>query len=637
MIVVQQEGVNSCIWPCSDSSPYYYTTDQTCKSSCSDPYLGTKEDYGTTCSLSLSASDQKQISNIVTVTSTVNTISTVSLATASIASASNPAAVTGSTMVKVLAYTRYLNITHSARLEATFVGLQTSTGVFDSKQIQLGSSTKSKFKEHTAPTMFEKYNVSPTFLIGFWAGLISLLILATVALFVMIIDKRIIKLENKKLLKRASRKLKDTFQNYLITQFYDSYGDVMLFAGLEFRSSKFSSNLSILSFIAAMAMTIIGLVMLYIHIRILKKYQEVRREEEQSNAKTSNKLKKFTDEYSGVKTLFNDFKDNSFIHQAFLLFFVIRSILIGIILTAFVEYPLVQISLFTTTSILMLGYVITVKPFKEVLDFIQQIAFELVILAVNASMLTMAILDLKHEGSTRRRYYVGETVIQANLVSQFLPTIFLVLKCIAFVKELYEKLKERRRAKVGILTSTSSPLAVEPIAESRNKILDYKLSSRSAKLYPFSHKVAKISTKNESRDFKFDDESAIKHKQSVLEIHTKKTFMKDLEKDDFLDSPSENRVLEKTVAKYSDWLLSPPAAYNNSDNLSHSPINQLQISHSLNAPELMQSNIAKRNLLNLRRNKLPINTLSGEISEDSSPLRAGRLQNTLSKLTGDKQ
>ena len=204
---------------------------------------------------------------------------------------------------------------------------------------------------------------------------------------------KVSRMTGKKIPKMICQRLKDVSQNYLLAQFYDSYGDIMIFAGLEFRTASWTSTLSVLSFFVAIIYILLGAVMLYVHVKLLKRYQELKREGNIDDNKSYHKLEQFKTRHKGFKTLFSDFKDVSFAHQAFLLFFILRSVVAGITLAFLFKYPLAQIIIFNLSSVILLAYIIILKPFEKGVDFIQQITFEIAIFIVNISLLVAAVLD----------------------------------------------------------------------------------------------------------------------------------------------------------------------------------------------------------------------------------------------------
>ena len=79
---------------------------------------------------------------------------------------------------------------------------------------------------------------------------------------------------------------------------------------------------SVVSLLIAIAFLGIIISVLVAHARFLRRYQQIKKELTKSSENGLAKLDQFRDHHQGVKTLFEAFKDTSFTHQAFLLFFI---------------------------------------------------------------------------------------------------------------------------------------------------------------------------------------------------------------------------------------------------------------------------------------------------------------------------
>ena len=98
---MEQQGSISCVWPCQDNSaPYYYFTDHTCKSFAPDPYQALKNQYGTSCELVLSESQEKEVKTVVSINNAGAVLNTISTSAAAIISPESTAVVTGVTLVQ---------------------------------------------------------------------------------------------------------------------------------------------------------------------------------------------------------------------------------------------------------------------------------------------------------------------------------------------------------------------------------------------------------------------------------------------------------------------------------------------------------------------------------------------------------
>ena len=146
----------------------------------------------------------------------------------------------------------------------------------------------------------------------------------------------------------------------------------------------------------------------------------------------------------------------------------------GITLTFLFSHPLAQIIIFNLSSVILLAYIIIMRPFKDGLDLIQQITFEIAILVVNIALLVVAVSDTQTESHLKLKSDVGEIIIKTNIIANYLPTGFLMIKLVLTVQEMYEKIKERRRAKITsplTLSGAAATVRKIPVGINKNMIL----------------------------------------------------------------------------------------------------------------------------------------------------------------------
>mmetsp|Transcript_41530 Transcript_41530/g.36885 ORF Transcript_41530/g.36885 Transcript_41530/m.36885 type:complete len:86 (-) Transcript_41530:1387-1644(-) len=84
---------------------------------------------------------------------------------------------------------------------------------------------------------------------------------------------------------------------------------------------------------------------------------------------------------------------DSYWTQLYMLAFFARILLYNGLIGGLEDYPLVQAISITTLSVLMLGYVLIVRPFKTELNFYEIVTYELLVLVVNVCVLVLAIYD----------------------------------------------------------------------------------------------------------------------------------------------------------------------------------------------------------------------------------------------------
>ena len=361
--------------------------------------------------------------------------------------ASNPTVITATCVAEIIDYTRYMRISHSRRLEGVFAGYKQPPGVINTKQLALSSKVQSKVSQGVPPAVFERYQVSPTFLVGFWVGFVSLLIISVIVLVLMALNCQVSKLNKTSKLRTIFVKVKEGAQNYLLQQFYASYGDIVLFGGLQFNSPKLNAGLSIFSLILTVVFIIIGITVLVKHIALLLKYQKIKKEANKTVNK-SKELEDFKASIGGYKTFFEDFKDSNLNYQSFLLYFILRSIIHSLCLVTLYDHPIAQSVIFIITSVLLFAYVIIMRPFEKPLGNIQQICFEILILFVNITLFVMAVTDHQEGDHKDVIENVGEIIIACNVIAKLIPIIFIAVDVIKILWKEYKEMKSKRKVNV---------------------------------------------------------------------------------------------------------------------------------------------------------------------------------------------
>ena len=220
-----------------------------------------------------------------------------------------------------------------------------------------------------------------------------------------------------------------------------------MYSMLQFRSAQLKKPASVLSLLIAVIFLVGSIFMLVAHVRFLRRYQQIKRGLTNSNEKTSTKpdekvlteLDKFRARYEGVKALFDDFKDTSFIHQAYLLFFVIRSVIVALCLSLLCEHPLAEALIFLITSVMLLAYVIVFRPFKNLLENLQQIVFEGVLFVANGCLLIIATLDKESGNHIHEKHKAAEVILFMNVIAHYTPLTYIAIKVLLLARDNINK------------------------------------------------------------------------------------------------------------------------------------------------------------------------------------------------------
>jgi len=370
-------------------------------------------------------------------------------------SSGSPTGVAAALSGKVFSNIKYLNITYSQELREALENWDSNT-ISLGFSIDLPDSMKSNISNDTLPYMFAYYDVSSDFLENFWQNFIMLLILVFIYTFIRLLLFLALKYQRKYFSPAFFNTLRVMAQNFICTQLYGIYGDLILYSCLEWRGFSFTRGLSGLSFAISSLLLIIMIIGFVFHAYLLIKYQRIKKVSEQS--KNDKILEKFEKENEGTKVLFRDFKDETIYQQSFLLFFTGKDLLISIILTTLFDHPLLQSTLLVGLNLAMIYYLLGQKPFRSIMDGGQQLFYEVMAFVVHSSVLIMAIFDEKESSTVfDTRIILGKAIIMINICFNYITLVFILVKLISEGYEAFQAFKVKRALKKKQLLSTKRP------------------------------------------------------------------------------------------------------------------------------------------------------------------------------------
>jgi len=193
-----------------------------------------------------------------------------------------------------------------------------------------------------------------------------------------------------------------------------------------------------------------------LHSMVLWKYQKTKRLVAETPEK-QDLLSQFVSDQKGNQVLFNEYKDYSFIRQSFLLMLTARDLLFSLLLATMFEHPLMEVCFILCLNIAMVVYLIVKPPFKSVFDAAQQLFYEVVALAVNVSVLIMAIMDQIGSTGTDLRISIGKFIIIVNFVFNFGSLAFMLVKVSESIRDIYQIYKEKQNRKTNLVKIKSLP------------------------------------------------------------------------------------------------------------------------------------------------------------------------------------
>jgi len=223
-------------------------------------------------------------------------------------------------------------------------------------------------------------------------------------------------------------------------------GDVAFFSSFEFEKANFENALSVVSFVTCVMMNFLSIFVFYKLIQVNANLQKSRKAS-RTVRNQAGFLRDAESKWESCKVFFDAYKNKKFSQQGFMIFFLIRVVSFYLIIAYFSAYPFFQIIMITVISLLILTYLIIFRPFKSLLNNINQIVFELIIFAFNVCVLILAELDASDSGHYLLRKKLETIMLDINLVAGFVSTGFVLLKTIVIMRDIYKDWKLKKEAK----------------------------------------------------------------------------------------------------------------------------------------------------------------------------------------------
>jgi len=350
---------------------------------------------------------------------------------------------------------QYLNISYSEELQEA-LDFWSQSFISEGITPNLPQSIIKKIPSRPVPYVFEKYGVSSSFLLNYWESL-CMLILVLIALLSLKVLESFANYFNKSNTFPGNfiKKCKIMAQNFFFATLYGVYGDLVLYAIIEYRTIQFNFDLSLLSFIISVLLLIIMAIGFLMHFLLLTRYQTMKRRS--AAAMDSEEfLENFTKKYPGFQVLYRDYSDKTLDRQILLIRLTIRDILFSGIITTLFDFPLVQVTLFGINSFFFIFFLIDRRPYRSKFDLLQQFYFELIGLSVNGSVLLNCVnSNSKSANSSVVVKRIGKFIIGMNMVYNFSVAALMSLQIFLLIQEQWRAYRSKKKhAVIHIRTHT---------------------------------------------------------------------------------------------------------------------------------------------------------------------------------------
>jgi len=265
---------------------------------------------------------------------------------------------------------------------------------------------------------------------SFWRELIPIFIICAVLISIIIFEVILSKKLFGETAKKVTHQLRICVQGLVIIYLYNDFADILFFAILNYRTTKASTGLTVVNMIVSVLFIILTIGALIAQTWLVKKYQTLK-------AKDRDGFEKLQAKIEGVKVLWKDFKDDSFVQMNALAFIVLHSIVFCLILATMFEHPLAQVILINILSLAVITYLLWFRPFDEKLELIQTIICEGILFAVNICLLILISLD----SDSNSRESTGRAILVLTMMFNFVPLGFLAVTAISVTKKIYRDFK----------------------------------------------------------------------------------------------------------------------------------------------------------------------------------------------------
>ena len=319
-------------------------------------------------------------------------------------------------LAKVVKYVKNLDvpILDSVREE---LNSQTSSPFFSISlifTIEMPAKLEACFTKHPLPHMFSESNFHSSFFVNHWGSMSTYFILFSFGCVVSFLERLIQKYWNKRrILLAIFKRLKVISRwNFVLFALFNTYDDLTFFPILEFMTLELDSATSVISFCSCLIMMVIAIVML-VKVFIISK-DIIKTKRQIADVSTQDTKRLLYEKWENYQVLYAGYKDTTFFSQSFLLFSTLRIIACYLLVGLLYRYPLVQAVQITLMSIVMMIYILKLRPIKDLLNFFIILIYEILALMVNICVLILAISSSLNTLSTRMQYNLSYTILALN-------------------------------------------------------------------------------------------------------------------------------------------------------------------------------------------------------------------------------
>jgi len=338
----------------------------------------------------------------------------------------------------LMEYTRYLDVSWPDRLE-NFVQSQARNILTIRGGLGMSESIKDKLPMGDMPTLWLKRGLHSSFLVNFWSDLMLLLILFGVAWIFWGLEKLRIRYNWTSMTR--SQPYIDRIRvlcvyNLIVMIFAVDLGDIIFYTAVECTAPRFLAwgFFSFLALMITLGISLYYLIKIYMLIRGLE-LSQIEESEGIFNGKNFY--------VASNQVIHNGFHLNKTrLNKYFYLIYVCRAAMPMLLASWFMSNPMIQSVLQMFFSLAVMCYIIYMKPFRKMLNFVQLVIIEVLVFIANLAVVVLVAMELHGVKNTLSHVLFGDTVIICNTLINIVIITFFVLKLLDYYKQVRQFKKQ---------------------------------------------------------------------------------------------------------------------------------------------------------------------------------------------------
>ena len=258
--------------------------------------------------------------------------------------------------------------------------------------------------------------------------------------------------------------------------FCGNFSSIAFYSSFELRTLHFSSGYAVLSFVSCILINVLVAIVLIKTIFIIKhlnpaksllRTRRIRTRVIQEHSQADDR--QYNSSTESYRFLYKAFKKETLLQTSFMLIFLLRTYISGIVISTLYAHPLLQSIFIFTVSLMVVFYLIVERPLESKLDLLQLILNEIIVLAVNTCVLAFTVMDHVGNHDLNKREVIGSVIITLNMIFSTLALVFLGFQCIKALVVVINGLKALKTKGISSLMQIALFVILGEVGEGKEE------------------------------------------------------------------------------------------------------------------------------------------------------------------------